>query len=146
MEATYTPGRTNFGLLPEPEKSTGSFITSTVINGLILALALYVGASAKKIMDQHKYEMTELIIPAKEPPPEKVKLPDPPKVKPPDMPDVKFRAPMIHMPKPEPKPEVKPIQMEAKVTFRHQGQAAGGHPRAAAQGRLDGCHAGAGQQ
>ncbi|MGP8270571.1 MAG: energy transducer TonB [Terracidiphilus sp.] len=117
MEATYTPGRTNFGLLPEPEKSTGSFITSTVINGLILALALYVGASAKKIMDQHKYEMTELIIPAKEPPPEKVKLPDPPKVKPPDMPDVKFRAPMIHMPKPEPKPEVKPIQMEAKVNL-----------------------------
>ena len=125
MEATYTPGRTNFGLLPEPEKSTGSFITSTVINGLILALALYVGASAKKIMDQHKYEMTELIIPAKEPPPEKVKLPDPPKVKPPDMPDVKFRAPMIHMPKPEPKPEVKPIQMEAKVNMPAIKAAAG---------------------
>ncbi len=117
MEATYTPGRTNFGLLPEPEKSTGSFITSSVINGLILALALYVGASAKKIMDQHKYEMTELIIPVKQPPPEKVKLPDPPKIKPPDLPDVKFQAPLIHMPKPEPKPEVKPIQMEAKVNL-----------------------------
>ena len=25
----------NFGLLPEPERSPGSFITSTVINGLI---------------------------------------------------------------------------------------------------------------
>jgi len=80
MEATYTPGRTNFGLLPEPEKSTGSFITSTVINGLILAMAIYVGASAKKIMDAHKYEMTELIIPVRQPPPEKVNLPEPPKI------------------------------------------------------------------
>ena len=113
MEATYTPGRTNFGLLPEPEKSTGSFITSTVINGLILAMAIYVGASAKKIMDAHKYEMTELIIPVRQPPPEKVKLPEPPKIKPPDLPDVKFQAPVIHMPK----PEVKPIQMEAKVNL-----------------------------
>ncbi len=115
MEATYTAGRTNFGLLPEPEKSPGSFITSSVINGLMLAMLLYVGATAKKIIDEHKYEMTELIIPAT-PPPEKVKLPEPPKIKPPDLPDVKFQAPVIHMPKPEPK-EVKPIQMEAKVTM-----------------------------
>jgi TonB family protein len=116
MEATYTAGRTNFGLLPEPERSPGSFITSSVINGLMLALLIYVGATAKKIIDEHKYEMTELIIPLT-PPPEKVKLPEPPKIKPPDLPDVKFQAPMIHMPKPEPKPEVKPIQMEAKVTM-----------------------------
>jgi TonB family protein len=117
MEATYTPGRTNFGLLPEPERSPGSFITSSIINGLILAMLLYVGATAKKIIEEHKYEMTELIIPAKQPPPEKVKLPEPPKIKPPDLPDVKFQAPLIHMPKPEPKPEVKPIQMEAKVNL-----------------------------
>ena len=117
MEATYTPGRTNFGLLPEPERSPGSFITSSIINGLILATLLYVGATAKKIIEEHKYEMTELVIPAKQPPPEKAKLPEPPKIKPPDLPDVKFQARMIHMPKPEPKPEVKPIQMEAKVNL-----------------------------
>ena len=117
MEATYTPGRTNFGLLPEPERGPGSFITSSVINGLILALLLYVGATANKIIDEHKYEMTELIVPAPPPPLEKVKLPDPPKIKPPDLPDVKFQAPVIHMPKPEPKPEVKPIEMEAKVNL-----------------------------
>jgi TonB family protein len=117
MEAAYTPGRTNFGLLPEPEKSPGSFITSSIINGLILALMLYVGATAKKIIDEHKYEMTELVIPVKQPPPEKIKLPEPPKIKPPDLPDVKFQAPVIHMPKPEPKPDVKPIQMEAKVNL-----------------------------
>jgi TonB family protein len=116
MEATYTPGRTNFGLLPEPERSPGSFITSSVINGLILAMLIYAGATAKKIIDEHKYEQTELIIPAT-PPPEIVKLPDPPKIKQPDLPDVKFQAPLIHMPKPEPKPEVKPIVMEAKVNL-----------------------------
>ena len=92
MEATYTPGRTNFGLLPEPVRSPGSFITSSVINGLILAMLIYVGATANKIIDEHKYEQTELIIPAT-PPPEKVKLPDPPKIKPLDLPDVKFQAP-----------------------------------------------------
>ena len=117
MEAAYTPGRTNFGLLPEPEKSPGSFITSLIVNGLILALMIYVGATAKKIIDEHKYEMTELVIPVKQPPPEKIKLPEPPKIKPPDLPDVKFQAPVIHMPKPEPKPDVKPIQMEAKVNL-----------------------------
>jgi TonB family protein len=117
MEAAYTPGRTNFGLLPEPEKSPGSFITSLIVNGLILALMIYVGATAKKIIDEHKYEMTELIVPTPPPPPEKIKLPEPPKIKPPDLPDVKFQAPVIHMPKPEPKPDVKPIQMEAKVNL-----------------------------
>jgi len=117
MEATYTAGRTNFGLLPEPEKSPGSFITSMIVNGLILALLLYVGATAKKMIDEHKYEMTELIVPTTPPPPEKIKLPEPPKIKPPDLPNVKFEAPVIHMPKPEPKPDVKPIVMEAKVNL-----------------------------
>lgn len=117
MEAAYTPGRTNFGLLPEPEKSPGSFITSLIVNGLILALMIYVGATAKKIIDEHKYEMTELIVPTPPPPPEKIKLPEPPKIKPPDLPDVKFQAPVIHMPKPEPKPDEKPIQMEAKLAL-----------------------------
>jgi len=51
----------NFGLLPEPERSPGSFITSTVINGLILAFAFYIGMTAKKAIDQHRYEETLLI-------------------------------------------------------------------------------------
>jgi len=37
------------------------------------------------------------------------KLPDPPKP-----PEVKLDAPKIELPKPEPKPDLKPIQMEAK--------------------------------
>ena len=112
------PNRATFGLLPEPEGRPGSFITSMVVNGLILVLILYIGATARKVITEHKYEQTLLILPAKEPPPpEKVKLPPPPKVEPPKMPEVKLEAPKINMPRPEPKPEIKPIQMEAKVNL-----------------------------
>jgi TonB family protein len=101
------PGRANFGLLPEPERRTGSFITSVVVNGLILALSLYIGATAKNVIDQHKYEQTLLILPTEPPPPPKVKIPPPPVEEP----------PKINMPKPEPKPDLKPTQMEAKVNL-----------------------------
>ena len=94
------PGRANFGLLPEPERRTGSFITSVVVNGLILALSLYIGATAKNVIDQHKYEQTLLILPIEPPPPPPVEEP-----------------PKINMPKPEPKPDLKPTQMEAKVNL-----------------------------
>jgi TonB family protein len=90
-----------------------------VINGLILAVMLYIGATAKRVIEEHKYEMTELIVPAP-PVPEKLKPPPPPKFKlpePPKTPDVKLEAPKINVPKPEPKPEIKPIQMEAKVAL-----------------------------
>src|ERR1039457_4871594 len=72
----------NFGLLPEPERSTVSFVTSAVVNGMMLALLLYVGATARHVIQQHQIEQTILIIPdTKEPPPPpKVKLPEPPKI------------------------------------------------------------------
>jgi TonB family protein len=120
MQMTYTPGRTNFGLLPEPEKSPTSFITSAAINGMILFLAIYIGMTAKRAIDQHHYEQTILIAPTTPPPPPlKVKIPEPPKIKPPEPPkmEVKLEAPKIAIPKPEPKPDLKPIQMEAKVAL-----------------------------
>jgi TonB family protein len=119
MPVKYSPGRTTFGLLPEPERSPGSFITSTVINGLMLSLMVFASATAKRVIDEHKYEMTVLIVPKPPPPPEKAKLPDPPKIKPPEPPklEVKLDAPKINVPKPEPKPDLKPIQMEAKVAL-----------------------------
>jgi TonB family protein len=87
-----------------------------VINGLILALSLYMGAAAKKVIDQHRYEETLLILPAKEPPPPpKEKIPPPPPVEQVKLPEVKYEAPKINVPKPEPKPDLKPIQMEAKL-------------------------------
>jgi TonB family protein len=116
MPVTYTPGRTNFGPLPEPERSTASFITSAVVNGTILALILYIGASAKHALDQHKYEFTELVVPTTPPPPPKVKVTPPPEMPPPpEPPKIKLEAPKIEMPKP--KPEPKPIQMEAKLAL-----------------------------
>jgi TonB family protein len=119
MPSNYSPGRTNFGLLPEPERSPASFISSAAVNGLILVLMLYIGATAKKVLEEHKYEDTVLIVPTTPPPPEKVKLPEPPKIQPPEPPklEIKYDAPKINMPKPEPKPDLKPITMEAKVNM-----------------------------
>jgi len=116
--APYTPGRTNFGLLPEPERSPASFFTSMVINGLIVLIAVFLGSQVKKLV-QHKYEETILVVPTTPPPLPKVKLPPPPKIEPPTPPkiEVKLEQPKIVMPKPEPKPEPKPIQMEAKVNM-----------------------------
>jgi len=118
MQVKDSPGRTALGLLPEPERSPGSFIASMAINGLMLGLALYVGATAKRAIEEHKYEMTVLVIPKPEPPPQKVKLPEPPKIVQPQPPDIKLELPKINLPRPEPKPDPKPIQMmEAKATL-----------------------------
>lgn len=108
--------RANFGLLPEPERSPGSFIASIVVNGMILAIMLYVGMTAKRVIDQHRYEETLLILPAKPTPrTPKPKIPPPPKVEPPKPLEVKLEAPKILVPRPEPKPAEKPLQMEVKA-------------------------------
>jgi TonB family protein len=90
-----------------------------LINGLILVVMIYIGATARRVIEEHKYEDTVLIIPTTPPPPAKVKLPEPPKIKPPEPPklEIKLDAPKINVPKPEPKPDLKPIQMEAKVAL-----------------------------
>jgi TonB family protein len=116
MPVKSNTGQATFGLLPEPERSFGSFLTSMAINGLMLALFLYIGAMTKKTIDQHRYQETLLVLPAKEPPAAKAKIPPPPPVEEPKPLDVKFDAPKINIPKPEPKPELKPIQIEAKLT------------------------------
>ena len=117
MPVNPFPGRAAFGLLPDPERSLGSLITSMVVNGLLLAFLFYVGATAKKALDQHRYEETLLVLPAKpEPPQPKVKLPPPPPLeKLPPVLDVKLEAPKINMPKPEPKPDLRPIPIEVKL-------------------------------
>ncbi len=110
------PMRANFGLLPEPERSSASFVTSAVVNVALLAIAVYVGMTAKNIIQVHKYEQTQLIFPTTPPPPPmKVKMPPPPKVEAPKLPEVRLDAPKITMPKVEPKPDLKPVQMEAKA-------------------------------
>lgn len=118
MPADHFPIRANFGLLPEPEKSPASFLTSATVNLLILAVVLYVGMTAKQVFEQHKYEQTELIFPTTPPPPPvKLKIPPPPKIQPPRPLEMKLEPPKINMPRVEPKPDIKPIQMEAKVAL-----------------------------
>lgn len=118
MPVNQISGQTFLGLLPEPEGRSASFVTSTVVNLTILAVILYVGIMAKQVVEQRKYERTELIFPTTPPPPQpkiKVKIPPPKPVELPKPPVVKLEAPKINLPKPEPKPALKPIQMEAKL-------------------------------
>lgn len=110
------PGRTSFGLLPEPEGRGASFITATTLNLIVLSLVVYIGMTARRVMEAHKFEQTVLIFPTTPPPPAmKIKTPPPPKVDQPKLPEMKLEAPKIHMPKPEIKPALKPIEMEAKL-------------------------------
>ena len=116
MSASYTPGRTNFGLLPEPEGSVGPFIVSASINAAIVVTALIIGMTVKHVIEVHHYEMTELIVPTTPPPLPKVRVQPPPKLPPPPRPPkIELEARKIEMPKP--KPEPKPIQMEAKLAM-----------------------------
>ena len=116
MSVDYTPGRTNFGLLPEPEGGAAPFIVSATVNASILALVLIISMTVKHVIEVHKYEFTELVAPTTPPPPPKVKVPPPPKLPPPpEPPKLQMEAPKIEMPKP--KPEPKPIVMEAKVAL-----------------------------
>jgi TonB family protein len=110
------PVRANFGLLPEPERSPASFVTSALVNLTILTVVIYIGMTARQVIQQHHYEQTELIFPTTPPPPMKMKVPPPPKVEPPKPPEVKLDAPKITMPK-EPKPDLKPVHMEAKAAL-----------------------------
>jgi len=116
MEMNRYPGTVSFGLLPEPEGRTSSFVTSTTVNLIILGLVIYIGITAKRVIQQHKFEQTALIFPTTPPPEVKVKTPPPPKLPPPPRPEeVKLEAPKINMPKLDPKPALKPIEMEAKL-------------------------------
>lgn len=115
MPAKPYPEQATFvGLLPEPERSTRAFVASAVVNGLILLLILYIGATAKRAIDEHQFEETLLVLPAKEPP-LKVKMPPPPPIeKPAALPEeMKFDAPKISVPKPEPKP----VQLDVKAAL-----------------------------
>src|SRR5579863_2616580 len=116
MPTNSYAGRMSFGLLPEPEGRSGSFVTAAVINTMILATILYVGMMAKHVMQAHHFEQTELIFPTTPPPPQpKVKVTPPPKLpEPPKPAEVKLEAPKINLPKIE-KPALKPIEMEAKL-------------------------------
>ena len=118
MQMSGYPGRTSFGLLPEPEGRSAPFVTSATVNAIILGLMIYIGMTAKQAIQQHKFEQTELIFPTTPPPQPKFKTPPPPKLPEPPKPklEMEMQQPKINMPKVEPKPALKPLQMEAKLT------------------------------
>ena len=117
MQMSGYPGRTSFGLLPEPEGRSAPFVTSVTVNVIILGLMIYVGMTAKHVIQEHKFEQTELIFPTTPPPQPKFKTPPPPKLPDPPKPklEMQMEQPKINMPKPEPKPALKPLEMEAKL-------------------------------
>ena len=117
MQMSGYPGRMTFGLLPEPEGRSAPFVTSVTVNMIILGLALYVGMTAKHVIQEHKFEQTELIFPTTPPPQPKFKTPPPPKL--PDLPkpklELQMQQPKINVPKIEPKPVLKPLEMETRL-------------------------------
>lgn len=116
MSENRPPVPASFGLLPEPEGRSASFMTSAVVNGSIVALILTLSMYLKPKLVEHHYEQTMLIAPTPEPPPPpKIKITPPKMPDPPKMPEVKLETPKILMPKIEPKPEK--VQMEAKVNL-----------------------------
>jgi TonB family protein len=112
MSQSRYAGRARFGLLPEPESNPGSFLTSCILNIGLLALLLLAGSFAHKEIEQRKLESMDIVFPTT-PPPEikpKVKIIPPPKMPEPPKPAiVKLELPKINVPKPEPKPEIKPL-------------------------------------
>jgi TonB family protein len=113
MPMSYSP---TFGLLPEPEGRTASFVTSSAINLSILAVILMIGMTARRVIQQH-YEMTELIVPRQAPPPMKVKPQVLPKLPPPPQtPKLEMEAPKIRVQQPKP-PEPKAVEMQAKLAL-----------------------------
>src|SRR5580704_10755384 len=107
----YSPDQAVLGLLPPPERSSRAFVVSSIVNVVIFGTAVYLGASAKQVIEQH-YEMTELIAPTLPQPIKHERPPAPPKIKPPRLETLKLQAPRVEPPKIV---EPKPLQMEAKL-------------------------------
>src|SRR6202035_4913888 len=109
-----SPVSCTLGLLPEPERRPATFVTSAAVNLVLLGIFIFVGMTAKSVIERHHYEQTVLILPTTPPPPLKLVIP-PPRIHPPKPAEVKLEAPKIALPKLESKPDIKPIRMEAKV-------------------------------
>jgi TonB family protein len=115
MPINSYPRQIRFDLLSEPEDRFASFVTSTAFNLAVLAFCILIGMAGKQVIEQHRYEQMVIVIPSMLPStsvtnPKPPRLPEPPKTS-----IVKFQAPRIIVPRPEPMPNLKPIQMETKM-------------------------------
>jgi TonB family protein len=106
------------GLLPEAEGSSAPFFASAAVNMAVLLLVLLISMTLRHVVIQRHYELTELVMPSKPEEQPKPKVPPPPKLPdPPKPPEIKLDQPRLALPKPEPKPDIKPIQMEARLNM-----------------------------
>ncbi len=99
-----------FGMLPTGNRNPASIAVAAGVNASILLLAILLGFTAKKVIVQHKYEVTDLVVPTT-PPPVKIKLPPSPKIQPPKL-EVRVEQPKIDIPRPVPVPDLKPIPVD----------------------------------
>ncbi len=116
----------HFGILDAGEQNKSAFFGSIVFNVVLALLAIIIGASVKKTVDERKkMELTYAEIkpiPKPEPPKPKIVPPkplppkiEPPKIEPPKikLPDVKLVEPPRPVPVPIVQPKVQPVVMPA---------------------------------
>jgi len=96
----YSTDQVTFGLLPQPEGRARSFVASSITNFAFFGIALYIGMSARQVVQRH-FQETELFMPTTPP---AVKLHKPHPAPPPK---IKVQPPRIEPPK--------PLQTEARI-------------------------------
>jgi periplasmic protein TonB len=101
----------HFGVLDTGGQNKSAFFGSMIFNIILALIAIIIGASVKKTMDNHKKETISFVVPLKEklPEPPKPKLPPPPKLPPVPKPPV-IEPPKIKL------PDVKPVELPKPVT------------------------------
>jgi periplasmic protein TonB len=118
-ELTNPPNRQfeHFGVLNSGSQNKGAFFGSIAFNLILLLIAIIIGASVKKTIDQRKKMDLTYVVPIKEPPPQpKPKIPPPPKLPPPkpietpEPPKIKIpEVKLVEPPKPIPVVAPKPV-------------------------------------
>jgi len=127
---------THFGVLNTGSQNKGAFFGSIVFNVVLALIAIIIGASVKKTIDNRNKEIT-LVVPLKEKPPEPIKpkvippkLPPPPKVEPPKIEPPKIKLPDVKLPDPpKPMPVVQPKPMPIVVPAPPKIQQAAAAPK-----------------
>ena len=127
----------HFGVLDAGSQSKGAFFGSIVFNIILLLIAIIIGASVKKTIDERKKMDLTFVVPIKEKPPEppKPKVPPPPKLPPPPKPIETPEPPKIKLPEvklvepPKPIPVVAPKPVPVVVPAPPKIQMAAAAPK-----------------
>ena len=110
----------HFGVLDTGSQSKGAFFGSIVFNVILMLIAIIIGASVKKTIDERKKMELTFVVPIKEKPIEPIrpKVPPPPKLPPPPVKVIETPEPpkiklpevkLVEPPKPIPVAAPKPV-------------------------------------